>query len=85
MDITIPAPGQSVQRRVAVWLIVTITNYVNGRIEVSYDNASIFTRKCYRILVGSTQGLTESIPGQATVLEKLNTVPGAVWTFDARL
>jgi hypothetical protein len=56
---------------------------VSGIVEVAYDNIGGYTRDCFRQLVGSAQGLTESIPGGATVLEELQTVPGAVWTFSA--
>jgi hypothetical protein len=81
VDITIPAPGQSVKQRVALWLIVTVTTSVSEVVEVAFDNQSAGTRYYFWYLVGSAQRLIESIPSGATVLETLQTVPGAVWTF----
>jgi hypothetical protein len=83
VDIVIPAPGQSAKQQV-IWFIITVTTSVSGVVEVAYDNQSALKRYCFRQLVGSTQGLIESVPGGATVLEKLQTVPGAVWTFAIR-
>jgi hypothetical protein len=81
VDITIPVPGQSIRQQAAFWLFVTVTTSISGVVEVAFDNLSAVAHNCFRQLVGSTEGIAESIAGGTTILETLQTVPGAVWTF----
>jgi hypothetical protein len=81
VDITIPAPGQTASQRVTSWLTVIIATSVSGVVKVVYNNSSAYSSRCFRELVGAAQGLIEVIPSHATVVNTLQTVPGAVWQF----